>query len=355
MLAGQNSVQPLAYYAKRMAEFSDDDLTNSDIPVYGKLQTYSNYSTGYLWGAYGYRWRNWFRRDQLEDCISILNNDRITRRVVLTMWEPADLTRVLTKPSCKDVPCNLTVLFLPRPSEDTHRLHVGQQLLSPREQELSPVTGRNGELTHMMSRHANSRDDDMKGCTLLDMTVINRSNDTLWGALGSNYVHFSFLHEYVANACGMGVGHYHQVTNNLHIYTNQSQTLTTDVKWSDKWNPSDLCKDLPHVYTEGYEHYPLFTCPINDADTTKWHRELFNIDCLGLFNDPRLFDYPNVPTSPFFKHVVKPMLESWRQHKLRNYDMAEFEANQILPIDWRTNCLQWLARRAASYARKTTA
>jgi hypothetical protein len=52
----------------------------------------------------------------------------------------------------------------------------------------------------------------------LDMTVINRSNDIVWGAFGTNSVHFTFLQEVIACAVGVDVGHYYLFSNNFHMY-----------------------------------------------------------------------------------------------------------------------------------------
>src|SRR5207237_2010921 len=111
---------------------------------------------------------------------------------------PEDLHRVWDQPDCKDVPCNTEVMFLPRLSTDAY-LHPCQK--------------------HQGKREKGGCDDEKAAAIrVLDMTVINRSNDTLWGALGSNYVHFSFLHEYISLATGCVVGRYNQFSNNLHVY-----------------------------------------------------------------------------------------------------------------------------------------
>lgn len=365
MLAGQNRVQSLAHFAKRMAEFSDDDLTSGEIPFRGTSHGSTDFTGGYMWGAYGYRWRNWFKWDQLESCIKILRSDKITRRVVLGMWEPRDLQRVEKQPTCKDVPCNLLVMFSPRPSDEVHRLHTGQVQLPSKKRELVAAAHR-GELTHMIPDNPSRDPDmDMKGCTLLDMTVVNRSNDTLWGALGSNYVHFSFLQEYVANACGMGVGHYHQMTNNLHIYSDKSEAAKSDrERWSGKWFPEDLTTSTINPYVDGYEHYPLYRCPTNDFEETDIHRRQFDNACLSLFDfnkdfithPPHMGNNGNSPESevPFFNDVVLPMLRAWEQHKKKDYAKADFYTNMITPMDWRSNCQQWLKRRATKYTEKVS-
>lgn len=145
MLAGRNDVEFAGYYAKQMLTYSDDGKT--------------------LNAAYGYRWRNHFGHDQIEDAISILKSDANSRQVVIQIWDHEDLMK-----TSKDKACNTSVMF-----------------------------------------------DAQLG--VLNMTVTNRSNDMIWGAYGANAVHFSMLHEYVANRAGLPIGTYFQVSNNLHVYT----------------------------------------------------------------------------------------------------------------------------------------
>lgn len=146
MLNGGKDVAFPAMLLERMRDYSDD----------GKV----------MQGAYGWRWREWFGYDQIEFIIKLLREDPGTRRAVLTMWEPGDLSdRLLSK----DVPCNTHIYF-------------------------------------------KVRDD------VLHMTVCNRSNDILWGAYGANAVHMSFLHEYVAARAGFKQGTYTQISDSYHVY-----------------------------------------------------------------------------------------------------------------------------------------
>lgn len=353
MLAGQNKVQPLSYFVKRMEEFSDEDLTKGEIPYRGRASTTTDFTGGYMWGAYGYRWRNWFKYDQIEECISILRHDRITRRVVLEMWSPQDLHRVETHPECKDVPCNLLVMFSPRPAADGEAVgfHVGQEP-SPREEErLVPVQGCQDSVE--MVRRIIDVDEiaGETGLAILDMTVVNRSNDTLWGALGSNYVHFSFLHEYIANSVGMAVGHYHQITNNLHVYTSDQRD---GGRWSGQFDADDLVMDSANGYFPDYRHYPLFRAPINDLEIVDKNREQFDRDCITIFNNLEMLYHPDksLPLeSTYFRDVVWPMLLAYQAFKQKKFTDAMHFANRILPIDWRTACDQWLRRRAAKYTK----
>ena len=135
MIHGRNDLRPLTFFVESMRDFSDDNET--------------------LWGAYGWRWREYFDKDQLEIIIAMLRRDPDDRRAVLQMWDvKEDLDR-----DGKDVPCNTNIYFKVR---------------------------------------------DKK----LNMTVCNRSNDMLWGAYGANAVHMSMLQEYMASRIEVAVGEY---------------------------------------------------------------------------------------------------------------------------------------------------
>ena len=55
----------------------------------------------------------------------------------------------------------------------------------------------------------------------LNIHVFNRSNDFVWGMLGTNAVQFSTLQEYMAGHIGCAVGTYHQTTSSMHVYVNE--------------------------------------------------------------------------------------------------------------------------------------
>ena len=124
---------------------------------------------GSVHGAYGYRWRCHFDRDQLDTVVRVLKVDPASRQAVIGMWDP---NVDLDKPELKDRPCN----------------------------------------THIYLRIHNDR---------LDITVCCRSNDALWGAYGANAVHFSVLQEYLAAKLDVSIGTYYQLSNNFHAYTNE--------------------------------------------------------------------------------------------------------------------------------------
>ena len=183
MLAGRKDLKPLTYFVKSMADFSDDGES--------------------LWGAYGWRWRSYFLKNQLTIIVNMLKENPEDRRAVLQMW---DANKDLNK-NGKDVPCNTNIYFKIRDNS-------------------------------------------------LNMTVCNRSNDMLWGAYGANVVHMSILQEYMAAAIGVEVGVYRQVSDSFHIYLNPVWDKVKHIEinpytYRDMVNPYDTL--------ENYKHIPLFT------------------------------------------------------------------------------------------------
>lgn len=147
MLAGRDSVDWVLPFNSRFSEYAESD--------------------GRVHGAYGRRWRQHWRFDQIKKVISILNEDPNSRQAVIQMWDPENDLGV----KVKDKPCNTAIYF------------------------------------------------DLRG-GVLNMTVTNRSNDIVWGAYGANAVHMSMLQEFIAGAVSAKVGVYRQFSNNFHAYTN---------------------------------------------------------------------------------------------------------------------------------------
>lgn len=132
---------------------------------------------GATWrGAYGPRLYN---NDQLDSVINRLRKNPNTRQAYLTIYDPtldSDVNiaarREDRQPVTKDMICNLALLF--------------------------SITD---------------------GC--LNMTVINRSQDVLWGMSSINFIEFSIIQEVIANVLGVNVGQYKLFSNNLHYYNNE--------------------------------------------------------------------------------------------------------------------------------------
>lgn len=269
MLAGKNDVATLAYYNSKIGEIASDD--------------------GVIFnGAYGRRWRSTYvgcsfdenedNIDQLPIIIDQLKRKPDSRRVVLQMWNAEEDLLKIDK--TKDVCCNTHAYFL-------------------------LVSGK------------------------LNMTVCNRSNDLIWGALGANVVHFSFLQEYLAAAIGVGVGNYYQFTNNLHAY-------------QARWNPSGWMSDSTPDYYSQYQVAPARLV----AEPERFDREckdFVNGYCgeggfaAGTFQEP------------FINYTAWPMVKAWRAHKARNYPEALRYCSEIVAADWRRAATDWVNKRKADY------
>lgn len=269
MLAGRNDVASLDYYNSNMKNYSDNGET--------------------FHGAYGYRWRKWMGFDQLDAIINTLFHNKTDRRSVLQMWDSNALNDETTDSKAKsdaymavhngkDVPCNLMAVF---------------------------------------------EVEKLKGTEALNMTVFNRSNDLVWGMLGANAVHFSFLQEYMARCIGVDVGRYHQVTNNLHAY-------------ADKWLGEEYLKDdttAPDLSASVHTNLVV--------DKTR-----FDEEC-GRFVD----NQETFCTEPFLLTVAQPMMTAFRHHKERDYNRALEAVEQVQAPDWKLVCKNWLIKRRDNWQR----
>ena len=274
MLDGRSDLEPLTYFVKSMADFSDDGKT--------------------LWGAYGWRWKSYFHKDQLAILIDMLKQNPYERRAVLQMWDPKDdLARACNKKiERKDVPCNTNIYFKIR---------------------------------------------DGKLC----MTVCNRSNDMLWGAYGANVVHMSMLQEYMAHNIGVPMGDYTQISDSFHIYQNdvwdRVKHMELDIyTYRDKKNHYDLI--------DGYEPVPLVN------ETESFSRELkFFFDFFQSYRfapDDFINRSDDIEwNNNIFPDVAMPMLKAFHYHKERDYLNSYREVMKILPTDWMTACFDWIRKR----------
>jgi len=265
MLAGRKDLAPLTRYVKSMENFSDDGET--------------------LWGAYGWRWRDYFHKDQIKVVIEMLRNNPDERRCVLQMW---DANKDLGRDS-KDVPCNTTIYFKIRDKE-------------------------------------------------LHMTVCNRSNDMLWGAYGANAVHMSMLQEYIAGHLEIGMGTYRQVSDSFHIYHNEVWERVKDVE-IDPWNYSNLKN--PYDTLDGI----VYTNFITNPKVFDWELDRFfhiHPEDMASYDD-------DTWDNPAFKNIAVPMVKTFNAHKKRDYELAYKEVMNILPNDWMTACFDWIKKRDLSW------
>jgi thymidylate synthase len=291
MLAGRDDVAPLAYYNRRIAQYSDDGTTFN--------------------AAYGYRWRRavvwgWEygegpnpRSDEVDQLAVIGHHLRRTpnsRRAVLQMWNVED--DLLKVDTSKDVACNLLAMF-----------HVD----GPR----------------------------------LNITVCNRSNDLVWGMLGANAVQFSVLLEYMAARCGRKVGHYHHFTNDLHCYPdtwNPAAYLASGEHADGRYEASPYRSGLMHLV-------PL----VRDVESFDLEcKELVRLndgrdDYRGYYEGPNSHQYWG---EPFFQLVARPLFAAWHCYKAGRLDVALAWADSVAADDWRLAASSWVKARIERRAGK---
>ncbi len=229
-----------------------------------------------FYGAYGHRLRKTHGFDQIEKAVHLLRANHNDRRVVLSMWDPKhDLGH-----NMKDHPCNVAIFLKVR----NHKLN---------------------------------------------MTVLCRSNDMLYGAYGANVVHMSMLQEYLACRVGVDVGIYTQVSDSMHVYT--------DIP---VWEAvKDTTYDVEDYYST--EHSDLLTKPypmFKDCHEKSWAAdlELFMLDPVDTI------EYK----TPFFRDVAQPIALVWEAHK-RNRNGLKY-VDSIKATDWKFACRRWLEIKEAS-------
>jgi len=283
MLSGRNDVAPLTRFVKRMSSFSDDGFTFN--------------------AAYGHRWRRHHMGDQLVEIGRRLRNNHQDRRCVLKIWDQEQdlwdfeliqldedvITGERSSYVGKDAACNVSATFQVR-----------------------------------------------KGA--LDMTVLCRSNDILWGCYGANAVHFSMLLEYIAARVGVPVGLYRQISVNWHAYESEWSKVTRRQK--DEQNRlkkavgDDLLMSMDPYSNRACQPYPLVTVV----------PEFWDEDCRRFVtNDGRApsgrFKYP------FFTDVALPIVQAHDAYKDGDINTAVRILLGCKAADWRIACVEWLNRR----------
>lgn len=236
---------------------------------------------GDVHGAYGFRWRHHFGFDQLDAVVRKLIEQPHDRQCVLQMWDCHEDRGNDLKGTWRDRPCN-DVIFL--------------------------------------------RNND----GALDLTVCCRSNDMLWGAHGSNAVHFSVLQEYLAARIDLGIGHMYQISNNAHVYLDQYNKMIS------RASPEQMCDDR-------YTNQDVVARPMFDhADSIDMDLHKF----LSADNDH--VDFNN----EWFLLTATPMKMAHRHVKKKDYAAALNFSNGIESPDWKAACNEWILRRIHNAERK---
>lgn len=251
MLAGRRDLKFMQELTKNFDQFADDGV--------------------HLQGSYGYKWREQFGYDQIRRLIDILRDEPDSRRAVLSMWSPEDLTKNYYS---ADIPCNTQVYFKVRDRE-------------------------------------------------LRMTVCNRSNDMLLGAYGANVVHMSMLQEYIAGHLGLRLGSYTQVSDSFHVYTDSPvwdrvRSLGIRELSRDLYNYSGA-DGSPQVRS-----YPMKANADWDVDLTRFFRT---------YDDDKILDINNFK-HPWWVEVAIPMWIAYKRRDAAYLEFCKAEDWALVGREW---------------------
>lgn len=272
MLAGREDLKTLTPYVSRMKSFSDDGER--------------------LGGAYGKRWRSWFRyggddeaplHDQLQWTIHRLRNDPNDRRVIIQMYD-ADIDQTRADANGKDIPCNIVC---------------------------APWIDTEGKLS---------------------MSIFCRSNDIVWGAYGANAVHFSMMQEYLAFGIGVQLGTMYQISNNFHAYLDTIEKVPRTYERT-RFNSDEYSSNLARPYE-------MFSRMQTDSTLKQ-----FDEDLTFFFDEPGAVGI----RSMFLRRVAAPMVLAHQAYRKKD-DPLRFETaleiiQQCAALDWRKAGEEWLRRR----------
>lgn len=234
-----------------------------------RYRDYADPGTNQVWAAYGHRWMEHWEFDQIARAIELLRANPASRQVVIQMWDPVnDLENSYPH---NDRACNTQCLF----------------------------------------RTINGK---------LDMTVINRSNDMVWGAMGANIVHFTYLQELIALSSRIQVGVYRVVSNNMHIYVNMPRY-------------GEIIDGAKHGECDG-EIRP--TVPILDFNET-W-QDLY-ADCAQWVYE----EYKHPLKTFWFCNVAMPMMEAYKAGARTS--LRDEWIERVQDVGWKLAAQRWVARR----------
>ena len=245
--------------------------------IVGNMATFSD--DGIVFNAaYGYRMREHFGFDQLREVVKQLRENRDTRQAVVQIWETEDLYKYT-----KDKACNTQIVFKIRDNK-------------------------------------------------LNMTVFNRSNDLIWGALGANKSHFSMIMEYVAEAVRVEVGRYYQVSNCMHVYTDLPAWQKLVDRYRHDVFEGPLRVEDPYLDPKN-SVFPL----VGNIENFLREVELF---CSEPTRTSFFYSTPSIP------NVAQPLYHAYTQHKSGDtYGAINLLERYMADCDFKTASIEWLKRR----------
>ena len=175
---------------------------------------------GELGPIYGYQWRNWGGQhvDQISDAIATIKSNPMSRRIIVSAWNVADL------PKMKLPPCH--ALF---------QLYVGMEDATP---------------------------------AWLDCQLYQRSADLALG-VPFNIASYALLTAMIAQECELRPRHLVHTLGDTHIYLDHVEGVKQQLERAPYPLPRLVLADKPvlemtfeDIRLEGYQHHPFIKFPV---------------------------------------------------------------------------------------------
>ena len=178
IMGGRADADSVCYYNSNLKTFLDEDDKEFNAPYGRRIRHWGKHKNilDNLVFMQSHYTKTYVDFDQFKDCYELLKNDKDTRQAVISLWVPFfDNSTIKTN----DRPCNDLVFLKIRNNK-------------------------------------------------LNMTVVNRSNDFLWGLYSTNIVQFSMMQRILASLLCIEVGIYTHFSDSLHIYHTRD-TVSEDI------------------------------------------------------------------------------------------------------------------------------
>jgi hypothetical protein len=133
------------------------------------------------------------------------------------------------------------------------------------------------------------------------------------------------LQNYIAACTGIEVGPYHQISSNLHVYTNN-------------WDPARWLE---------YNTISYRGIGVTWGFPLKMPEELLHQECVKFAEH----EHEETYTTKLLELVCKPLAAAHAFHKQRKYDKAFSEMDKVVAIDWQLAGREWLQRRRNKWER----
>lgn len=245
----------------------EEFVTILKVRSYNKLPKYNNYTLGDCGKQYGWLWRNWYNGslnenegrirkntiDQLKELINGLKNNPMSRRHIITAWNPATLDDMALNA------CHCFVQWNCRPIPWETKLELAKRNPNVEMENLA-----------ITEAAAGCKEFGVVPQYYLDCQLYQRSADVFLG-VPYNIASYALLTEIIAKICNMVPGEMIYTYGDVHIYDDHQDVINEQlsreerelptlkinngfvVEWDNIWN-QDLDKLVEDIKSGGWQN-----------------------------------------------------------------------------------------------------